>query len=348
MKNWKDVCVDPAMPIEDVLRRIDTVGLQIAFVLDEQSRLCGTVTDGDVRRGILRGVGLREPVSTIMNSRPLTASLNEDREIMLARMRSREIRHLPIVDEAGRMVGMERVPDLLERRRVENSVVLMAGGVGSRLAPLTNDCPKPLIPVGGRPIIETILLNFIEHGFHSFYVSVNYKAEMIMDFLGDGSAWNVDIEYIRETAPLGTAGALALIPERPKLPFLVMNGDILTKVHLGHLLDFHLQRQAVATMCIREHEYQVPYGVVHFDGQSLNQIDEKPVQKYFVNAGIYVLDPSVIDHIPTNQYFDITSLFDGLIAAKASVAAFPLREYWLDIGRHSDLDLAQKDFSRFF
>jgi dTDP-glucose pyrophosphorylase len=348
MKNWKDACVDPAMPIEDVLRTIDAVGLQIAFVLDGQSRLCGTVTDGDVRRGILRGVSLREPVSTIMNSRPLTAGLNEDREIMLARMRSREIRHLPIVDEAGLMVGMERVPDLLELRRVDNPVVLMAGGVGSRLAPLTNDRPKPLIPVGGRPIIETILLNFIVYGFHRFYVSVNYKAEMIMDFLGDGSAWNVHIEYIRETSPLGTAGALALIPERPALPFLVMNGDILTKLHFGNLLDFHQQRQAVATMCIREHEYQVPYGVVHLDGQSLNQIDEKPVQKYFVNAGIYVLDPSAIDYIPANQYFDITSLFDELIAAKAQVAAFPLREYWLDIGRHSDLALAQKDFSRFF
>ena len=336
------------MPIRDVLRTIDAVGLQIAFVLDGQSRLCGTVTDGDVRRGILRGVSLREPVSTIMNSRPLTAGLNEDREIMLARMRSREIRHLPIVDEAGLMVGMERVPDLLELRRVDNPVVLMAGGVGSRLAPLTNDRPKPLIPVGGRPIIETILLNFIVYGFHRFYVSVNYKAEMIMDFLGDGSAWNVHIEYIRETSPLGTAGALALIPERPALPIPRNERRHFNEVALQNLLDFHQQRQAVATMCIREHEYQVPYGVVHLDGQSLNQIDEKPVQKYFVNAGIYVLDPSAIDYIPANQYFDITSLFDELIAAKAQVAAFPLREYWLDIGRHSDLALAQKDFSRLF
>jgi len=348
MKNWKDACVDPAMPIEDVLRTIDTVALQIAFVLDEQSRLCGTVTDGDVRRGILRGVGLREPVSTIMNPHPLTASLNEDREIMLARMRARGIRHLPIVDETGRMVGMEGLPELLEPLRVDNPVVLMAGGIGSRLAPLTNDCPKPLIHVGGRPIIETILLNFVQYGFHRFYVSVNHKAEMIMDFLGDGSAWNVHIDYIREASPLGTAGALALIPERSNLPILVMNGDILTKVHLGRLLEFHLQRQAVATMCIREFEYQVPYGVVRVDGHSVFQIDEKPVQKYFVNAGIYVLDPSAIDHIPANQHFDITSLFDLLIAAKAPVAAFPLREYWLDIGRQSDLALAQEDFPRFF
>lgn len=348
MKNWKDICVDPAMPIEDVLRRIDAVGLQIAFVLDGQGLLCGTVTDGDVRRGILRGVSLREPISTIMNSRPLTAALSEDRESMLARMRTRGIRHLPIVDETGHMMRMESLPDLLEPRRVDNLVVLMAGGVGARLAPLTKDCPKPLIPVGGRPIIETILLSFVGYGFHNFYVSVNHKAEMIMDFLGDGSGWNVHIEYIRETSPLGTAGALALIPERPSLPFLVMNGDILTKVHLGNLLEFHQQRQAVATMCIREYEYQVPYGVVRLDGHSVYQIDEKPVQKYFVNAGIYVLDPSAIDHIPANEYFDITSLFDKLIEAKASVAAFPLREYWLDIGRHSDLALAQEDFARFF
>lgn len=263
-------------------------------------------------------------------------------------MRARNIRHIPILDEGGRMVGMESLPSLLEPLRVENPVVLMAGGVGSRLAPLTNDCPKPLIHVGGRPIIETILLNFVEYGFHHFYVSVNHKAEMIMEFLGDGSAWDVQIEYIRESTPLGTAGALALIPERPQLPLLVMNGDILTKVHLGHLLDFHQQRRAVATMCIREYEYQVPYGVVRLDGHSVYQIEEKPVQKYFVNAGIYVLDPSAIDYIPAHRYFDITSLFGRLIAAKASVAAFPLREYWLDIGRHSDLALAQEDFARLF
>lgn len=345
---WKSICVAPGAPIRDVLKKIDESTLQIALVVDEYGRLLGTVTDGDVRRSILRGVGLQEKICEIMNSHPKTANFNENRESTLASMRSRQIFQLPIVDAEGLVVGLESLADLLQVPLRDNPVVLMAGGFGKRLTPLTDECPKPLIKVGGRPIIETILLNFIESGFHRFYVSVNHKAEMIMDYLGDGSAWNVQIEYLRESFPRGTAGAISMIPERPQSTFIVMNGDILTKVHLGRLLDYHQQKRAAATMCIREYEYQVPFGVVELSDQTILNIAEKPIHKYFVNAGIYALEPEVIDHIPTDSYFDITSLFAKIIEDKATTAAFPLLEYWLDIGRHTDLSTAQRDFESYF
>jgi len=194
--------------------------------------------------------------------------------------------------------------------------VIMAGGFGKRLSPLTDDCPKPMLLIGGCPILETVLLNLAGYGFRKYSIAVNYKAEMIMDYFGDGSRWGVSIDYLRESKPLGTAGALGLLKERPEQPIVLMNGDILTKVNFNHLLDFHATQESLATMCVRDYQYQVPYGVVKIDGYQILEIQEKPTQKFFVNAGIYALDPGVIDLIPADEPIDMTDLFDKVMAAK--------------------------------
>lgn len=224
----------------------------------------------------------------------------------------------------------------------------MAGGVGSRLRPLTDDTPKPMLRVGDRPLLETILENFIEYGFHHFYFSVNYMADVIKDHFRDGSRWGVSIEYLHEVERLGTAGALRLLPGRPPNELLVMNGDLLTKINFSHLLDFHAAHGSSGTMCVKEYELQVPYGVVNIDNHRITGVDEKPVKRFFVNAGIYVLQPDSLDLLPASGYFDMPSLFEKMIASRRETAAFPVREYWLDIGQMADYDRANGEFLKVF
>lgn len=347
MDNWKSTCVAPTASLEEAIRKIDESSLQIALVV-EGNRLKGTLTDGDIRRAILRGMPLGDPVERAMNPHPLTAFLGDDHEQVLERMRRAQIRHMPLLDSSDALVGMAVLDELLAPPERPNPVLLMAGGMGTRLAPLTEDCPKPMLRVGGRPILETILLNFITYGFRRFSIAVNYKADMIEEYFGNGSRWGVEIAYIRENERLGTAGALAFLPERPTLPIVVMNGDVLTRVNMNHLLDFHVAQQAKATMCILEYQYKVPFGVIRVDGQEILSIDEKPTQKCFVNAGIYVLEPDVIDLVPRNLKFDITTLFGKLLDNGWKSAVFPLREYWLDVGHHADFERAKLEFERVF
>lgn len=344
MKDWHYILVSPRTPILEVIKIIDEGDLQIALVVDKNRRLLGTVTDGDVRRGILKGICLDKPVKLIMNDHPTVARINEGRDQILGTMKLKQLRHIPVVDENGCVVAMEILEELIKPSRQSNWVVIMAGGLGTRLRPLTDDCPKPLLRVGSRPILETIINNFNEYGFYKFYVSVNYKAEMIMDHFGDGSRWDVEIKYLRETKRLGTAGALSLLPEKPQEPLLIMNGDLLTKVNFHQLLNFHLDNNAEATMCVREYDFQVPYGVVKIKRNRLKGIDEKPIQRFFVNAGIYVLNPGVLDLLPGNTYFDMPVLFERLVNRKSEIAVFPVREYWSDIGQAVDYERANGEY----
>ena len=344
---WKDVCISPAATISEAIRTIDDNSLQIALVVNG-SRLCGTLTDGDVRRAMLRGLTLNDPVSRAMNPNPKTAFLGDSRELLVDRMRQLRVRQMPIIDSGGALAGLEVVDEMISPPALLNRVVLMAGGYGKRLSPLTDDCPKPMLSVGGCPMLETVLLNFIEYGFHNFSISVNYKAGMIVDYFGDGSRWNVHIEYLRESKPLGTAGALCLLKEKPKLPIILMNGDILTKVNFNHLLEFHTAQNSKVIMCFRDYEFQVPYGVVKVDGYQILEIQEKPTQKFFVNAGIYVLDPEILGLIPREEPIDMTELFNKVMEAKWPHAVFPIREYWVDVGRHSDLNRAKVEFETEF
>lgn len=348
MKNWKNALVSVKTPILKVIEIIDKSALGIALVVDENSRLLGTVTDGDVRRAILKGMELTNTVDHIMNENPTVALINDDRETILNHMRQKDLKQIPILDNDGCVVNIEMVNDLIRSTERENWVVLMAGGLGKRLYPLTDECPKPLLKVGDKPILETILQNFIEYGFIRFYISVNYKAEMIEEYFGDGSKWGVEIRYLREKEQLGTAGALSLLPETPQQALLVMNGDLLTKANFGHLLDFHKEHHACATMCVREFKFQVPYGVVKIDKQRLIGIVEKPTQHFFVNAGVYVLNPEVLEFIPTNSFIDMPTLFEKLITQGKSTSVFPIREYWIDIGRMGDFERAKGEYELHF
>ena len=258
-------------------------------------------------------------------------------------MKKKDILHVPLVDGHGYLVGLETLQHLTELPTHENCVFLMAGGFGKRLRPLTLDVPKPLLKVGTKPILETILEQFVEAGFYNFYISTHYKAEMVSNHFGDGEKWGVSIQYVYEEKPLGTAGALGLLPEDvPDLPVIVMNGDLLTKINLDHLLQFHKEQGGLATMCVREYDFQVPYGVIQSDGKSVTAIEEKPIHSFFVNAGIYLLEPDCIGLIPDNKFYDMPRLFDELLAIKEKIVSFPLEEYWLDIGRVADYEKAKE------
>ena len=336
MREWTKTLIAPETSIRDALAQIDLGEVQIALVVDADRVLQGVVTDGDVRRGILRGIALEDSVERIMNRTPITISDRDDRAKAVDLMRETLYHQIPVVNEAGQVVGLEVIGDLLIPQRRTNPVVLMAGGLGTRLQPLTDDCPKPLLKVGGKPILETILESLAAFGFHRFYLSVNYRAEMIEAYFGNGDRWNVSIEYLREDRRLGTAGSLSLLPAPPQEPVLVMNGDLMTKLDFAHLMEYHRSQQALATMCVREYDVQVPYGVVETQEQWIVSIKEKPIQRFFVNAGVYVLEPEALRHLPHNAFFDMTDLFGQLTAQEGRTAVFPVRESWMDVGQMQD------------
>ncbi len=346
--DWKQISVRPDQTIRETLEVIDEGAVQIAIVVNEHDQLEGVATDGDIRRGILDDLDLDAPVASIMNEDPITARPQEDRQSLIDTMQARRIHQVPLVDYQGQVVGIEVLDDLLETEARPNPVVLMAGGLGTRLRPLTEDCPKPLLEVGDKPILETILEGFIAHGFHRFYLSVNYKAGMIEDYFGDGSDWGVDISYVHEEKRLGTAGPLSLLPERPEETMIVMNGDLLTKLDFAYLLDFHRKHEVAATMCVREHETQVPYGVIETDDEYMEGIVEKPTERYFVNAGIYVLEPETLEYVPKNEFFDMPDLFERLIEERREATVFPVREYWQDVGRKEDFQRVNGEYEEVF
>jgi len=348
MKGWKNVLLSPCTSIREAIRVIDEGALKIALVVDDENRLLGTVSDGDIRRGILKNCDLESTVQKVMNTSPFVADINDGRDKILALMRQKQLYQIPLLDSAGVLIGLEVIDNFLSTERRDNWVVLMAGGLGTRLKQLTADTPKPLLKIGDKPILETILFNFIEYGFSRFFISVNYKSEMIEEYFGDGSRWGIQIEYLREHKKLGTAGALSLMLEKPSAPIVVMNGDLLTKVNFQQLLEFHSEHKAAATMCVREYDFQVPYGVVTLDNHRILSIEEKPIQRFFVNAGIYILDPEVLDVIPCDTCVDMPLLFDQLLLQKKETTVFPIREYWLDIGRIDDFERAQMDFAEVF
>ena len=348
MNRWKDVLIPPSMSILEAIKVIDASALQIALVVGEENRLLGTLTDGDVRRAILKGGPLSDPVESVMCRQFTSVSFQEPRESILSLMKQKQLHQIPILDENRSIVGLELWDELLKTKRLDNLVVLMAGGLGSRLGHLTKECPKPLLKVGNKVVLETIIETCKSYGFHRFALSVNYKAEMIQAFCGDGSRWGVEISYLHEKKRLGTAGALGLLSEPPELPLLVMNADVLTKVNFQHLLDFHLAHTSIATMCVREYDFQVPYGVVKIDKQRLLGIEEKPVHRFFVSAGIYVLAPEAIRLVPKGEHSDMPTLFENLLHNQLETTVFPIREYWLDIGQLDDYERANCEYNEVF
>lgn len=330
--------------IREALRIIDSAAMQIAIVVDENDVLLGTITDGDIRRGLLDGMSLDDRVEPVMFKNPTTAKISDTKKEILKKALAKKLHQIPIVDDNNRVISIKEIEELVKSAERPNKVVLMVGGLGTRLRPLTDDTPKPMLNVGNKPILQTIVEKFAEYGFVNIVMCVNYKSKIIQDYFGDGSDIGVNIEYVEENQRMGTAGALSLLKEKPSEPFFVMNGDLLTSVNFEHLLEYHLSNNSLATMCVREYDFQVPYGVIEIDDQRINSIVEKPIQKFFVNAGIYVLSPSVLDNIPHNTFYDMPSLFNELIEQKSKVVSFPIYEYWLDIGMMSDFEKAQKEY----
>lgn len=345
MKCVDTLLIRPTDTIGHAIRVIDDGDRQIALVIDETDRLSGTVTDGDIRRGMLRSLPLTTPVSEVMKCDPVVATPADTPGQLVTLMRVHTIHQVPIVDTRGRVVDLVVLDELVRVSKTPrpNWVVMMAGGLGNRLRPLTDDIPKPLLKVGDKPILETILDTFRDQDFHRFLISVHYKADMVKSHFGDGHRWNVEIRYLEETTAKGTAGALGLIEERPAEPLVVMNADVLTKVNFGSLLDFHAEQDATATMCVREYNMQVPYGVVRTEDARIVGIDEKPVQRVFINAGIYVLNPGVLDYVGGEESVDMPEVFHRLIDAGQRAAVFPIREYWLDVGQMEDFRRANLD-----
>ena len=345
MPDWKNSLIPADATVRDAVKTINDGGYEIALVTDADEKLLGTITDGDIRRALLGGLDMGTPVERIMYPDPLTAPENADDAEIEEKLNSNLLRQIPLVDDSGQVVGLAHIRDLtkpIESR--DNWVVLMAGGLGERLMPLTEQTPKPLLTIGDKPLLQTILESFVEQNFRRFYISVNYKADAIKDHFGDGETWGVEIRYLEEDRKLGTAGALRLIPEHPEAPMIVMNGDLITRINFQDLLDYHDQQRAQATMCVREYDFQVPFGVVGINGNRIASIDEKPVHRFFVNAGIYVLDPGLIERIPADANHDMTDLFETVIADGEDTTVFPVHEYWLDVGRIDDLDRAKRDF----
>ena len=334
--------------IKEALQIIDSGSLQIAIVVDEHKKLLGTLTDGDVRRGILNGLALNDTIDTIYYRTPLVAKVSDTKEDILKLALSRKLHQIPIVDDDRNVVGLQEIQELLSPSMKTNQVVLMVGGLGTRLRPLTEKTPKPMLKVGDKPILQTIIEQFIGYGYVNITMCVNYKSDIIQDYFGDGSQFGAKIQYVLETKKMGTAGALSLLSELPNEPFFVMNGDLLTNINFEYLHDYHLGNDAFGTMCVREYDFKIPYGVVNLDDGKIVSIEEKPVQKVFVNAGIYMLSPQALECLPRNEFYDMPTLFQKLIEKKAKTISFPIREYWLDIGRIEEYQKANEEYGEIF
>ncbi|MGX4803495.1 nucleotidyltransferase family protein [Bradyrhizobium guangdongense] len=348
MKSWERVLIAPSAPLHDALEMIDKAGTRMVLVVDETRRLLGSLSDGDIRRGLLRGLTLTEPVTSAMHVGPKTADVGERQDVILARMRKLGLYQMPVVDAAGTVVGLETVDDLLATPLRDNPVVIMAGGRGVRLAELTQDTPKPMLRVGSRPLLETIVMSLAMQGFSKIHLAVNYKAEQIEQHFGNGSAFDVEISYLRERQPMGTAGALSLLADTPTLPMIVTNADLLTKEDYGNMLDRHVEAKAHATMAVRNYEMQVPFGVVREGEGGIEAIDEKPIQRFVVSAGIYVLSPEVLKLIPKEQPVDMPALFELVMQRNLRTRCHHIDGYWLDIGRMADYERANLDFAEIF
>lgn len=342
--SWKRGVLRFPCVIRDVMNTLQEGSLQIVVVVDSSDRLLGVVTDGDVRRGLMKGLSLSDSVSDILNSSPATVSVKASQGAIMDVFRRTKVKQLVVIDDDRVVHGIVSLEEILLPPVRTSPVLLMAGGKGRRLLPLTKDCPKPLLCVGDRPLLETIMDGLIREGFCDFFISVNYKKEMIKEHFGDGSSRGVSIRYLEEDEPLGTAGALGLLPDSISQPVIVMNGDVLTGLSVGSLLDYHRNFSPSLTLCVREYEVTVPYGVVESDNGMVSTIREKPSFRYSVNAGIYVVDPGVVSEVQSGAYLDMTDLIQMTLTKGMEIRTFQVEDYWIDIGHLDDYERANREF----
>jgi dTDP-glucose pyrophosphorylase len=334
--------------IENALSVINFGAVKIALVVDVDNKLLGTLSDGDIRRGLLRKKTLNDSIGDIYFKNPITAKKGSSKENLLRLCSTNRVAQVPIIDNDRNVIDLFVIDRELLKRQYGNNVVLMVGGLGTRLRPLTKNTPKPMLKVGDKPILQTIVKGFVNSGFTNITMCLGYKSNVIQDYFQDGSAFGANIDYIVEEKRMGTAGALTLLKKELNKPFFVMNGDLLTRVNFERMLNFHESNDSKATMCIREYDIEVPYGVVNLNNEQIVSIEEKPIHSFFVNAGIYLLEPECIDLIPDNEFYDMPSLFEELIKNNKNTVSFPLNEYWLDIGRIADYERANLEYSEVF
>lgn len=350
MRKIDHIIIDQRASIKEVVKRIDSGKLGIALIVDRTRNLKGIVTDVDIRKGILRGIPLHKEVCQIMNTQPITVVEGAAEAEILALMKTHNVRQIPVVDTRGHAVGLEFMGDYFRQvSRRDNYVIIMAGGLGKRLYPLTKVTPKPMLLVGNKPILENILLSFTHYGFSRFVFSINDTQKSIQQYFGDGKKWGVDISYVMEKKPLGTAGALSLIKKSSlKKPFFVANADLLTSVNFGHMLDYHLKHEYTVTVGIKDYGVDIPYGIVKLKEGFLDSFEEKPTAQFYINAGVYVLSPGITAFLKENESLDMTVFLESLKKRGVPIACFPIHEYWLDIGQMENYKKAQKDFGKVF
>ena len=345
---WQNITVLPDATILEAMQTIDLHSSRLVLVTKPDNTLLGTLTDGDIRRAILSHKALSSRVDAIMNSSPISVQMGTPVSMIRSIMEKKDLLLVPVLHQ-GKVIDLIQFKSFLTKPRIDNPVLLMAGGFGRRLGQMTKSCPKPMLKVGNKPIMETILISLVEAGFHHFYISLHYLPDLIREYFGDGSRWGVDIEYIYESEPLGTAGGLGLMPDSNNdLPLLVMNCDLLTKLDFASLINYHNVSNSDITMCVREFEYKIPYGVIETNGDKLVGVVEKPTKSHFVNAGIYVVGQRVLQSVKPNVYLDMPDLINRCVSDQSSVQVFPVHEYWLDIGQYDDFQQAQDDYIRNF
>lgn len=339
-ENWRHALLPPTATVHEAIQNLELVSIQIVLITDEHNRLIGTLSDGDIRRGLLRGLTLESSIESIIFRKPLVVPPSLGRKMVLQLMTVNHIRQIPIVDEDGKVLGIHLWNQVALQTEKPNLMVVMAGGKGLRLRPHTETCPKPMLPIHGKPMLEHILERARMEGFRHFVFAIHYLGHIIEEYFETGEKWGVQIDYLREDSPLGTAGALSLLETLPQDPIVVTNGDVITDIRYGEILSFHERHRAAATMAVRLHEWRHPFGVVQLSGLDIVGFEEKPIARSHINAGVYVLSPTALGILEKKVPCDMPTLFEKLQAQSLRTVAYPMHEPWLDVGRQADLDVA--------
>jgi len=340
-KIWRQAILTTNATIKDAIENLNKVAIKIVLVVNKADELEGTISDGDIRRGLLKGLNVSSPIEKILHRNPFVVTSELSHQLILELMAANQVLQIPIVDKDRKIIGLHIWNEIATKPSLrKNIMVIMAGGKGTRLSPYTKDCPKPLLMVAGKPILEHIIERAKLDGFNHFVLAINYLGQMIEDYFGNGDRLNVEINYLREDFPLGTAGALSLLDPLPDIPLIVSNGDVITDIRYSELLDFHNRNDALATMSVRSHEWQHPFGVVETRGIEIVGFEEKPITRTYINAGVYVLNPEALNFLITNEYCDMPLLFERIKNKEYKTVAYPMHEPWLDVGKPIDLKLA--------
>ncbi len=337
---WQQAILPARSTIEQAIHNLDYVAIKIVLVVNEKGELEGTISDGDIRRGLLKGLDLNSPIASVIHRNALVVPPEMGRELVMQLMLANKIQQIPVVDEQQHVVGLHLWNEITTQQTRSNLMVIMAGGMGTRLRPHTENCPKPLLKVAGKPMLEHIIERAKLEGFRNFVLAIHYLGHMIEEHFGNGERLGVRIDYVREQSPLGTAGALTLLNPRPEAAFVVTNGDVITDIRYGELLDFHIRHDTAATMAVRVHEWQHPFGVVQIKGVEIIGFEEKPVARSHINAGVYALDPTALSVMSADAHCDMPTLFERLQAIAKRTVAYPMHEPWMDVGQPDDLKQA--------